>query len=157
MFMKKRTAAVSIIVIALVAAIIYAISVMLAQAKDSIEITGAWVPLAPPKAKIMAGYLMIKNPTDKMIEITSVSSPDFANVMIHETIVKDGVSRMEMRDKLLLDPGEEVVLQRGGLHLMLMYKKKVFKEGDTVILNFATSKGTISITAPVKVAAVDGE
>jgi copper(I)-binding protein len=70
--------------------------------------------------------------------------------MIHETIVKDGVSTMEMRDKLILAAGEEVDFKQGGLHLMLMYKTKVFKQGDLVHLKFTTSKGIISITAPVK-------
>jgi len=157
MSMKKSSVVVTAVIIAMIIAVISMYKLMSVQAKDSLEITGAWVPLSPPKAKIMAAYLKIKNPTGKMIEVTNISSPDFANVMIHETIVKDGVSRMEMRSKLLLEPGEEVVLQRGGLHLMLMYKKRVLTTKDTVILNFTTSAGPISISAPVKVAAIDGE
>lgn len=157
MFMKKKTVLISTIIVVCLAVIAYAISIMFAQARDSLEITNAWVPLAPPKAKIMAAYVTIENPTDDLVEITEVTSPDFAHVMIHETVVEDGVSRMEMRDKLLLTAGEKVVMQRGGLHLMLMYKKRVFKQGDTVILKFTTSKGTVTVTAPVKVASLDNQ
>lgn len=155
MLINKRTAILSTIVVSLLIIIVFAITVMFAQTKDSLQFYDAWIPLAPPKAKIMAGYLTIENPTRNTIEILDVSSPDFANVMIHETIIKDGISHMKMRDKLLLSPGEEVVFERGGLHLMLMYKKRVFKEGDTVKLNFSTSKGLISISALVKIAVVD--
>jgi copper(I)-binding protein len=150
MIMKKKTAVKITLLGALTVVVMYAITVMFVEAKDNVEISNAWVPLAPPKAKIMAGYLTIKNPTDDTIEVTGVSSPEFSHVMIHETIVKDGVSTMEMRDKLILAAGEEVDFKQGGLHLMLMYKTKVFKQGDLVHLKFTTSKGIISITAPVK-------
>ena len=54
-----------------------------------------------------------------------VTSPEFGKVELHETTVEDGVARMRPLDSLVVPPGETVVLERGGKHLMLMRAQNV--------------------------------
>ncbi len=53
--------------------------------------------------------------------IDEFNSPQFDSVSLHETIIdSDGMSHMQEIHQLVLQPGESVVLEPGGKHLMLM-------------------------------------
>ena len=73
-----------------------------------------------PGMKMSAGYFVLTNNTDEPIRITSVTSPQFAAVEIHETRIEDGIARMREIDALIVPPRGSVTLERGGKHLMLM-------------------------------------
>jgi periplasmic copper chaperone A len=92
-----------------------------------------WVRAAPPTAKVLAGYLIVRNPCKAAIEITDVESKDFAMPMIHRTTTtKDGRSQMRDAGVLKINPGERLVFAPGGLHLMLMRPLRTIKEGDKI-------------------------
>ena len=86
-----------------------------------------------PGMKMSAGFLVITNNTDVTTRITSVSSPQFAAVEIHETKVTDGISKMRELDALEVPAQGSVVLERGGKHLMLMRPQEL---EDSVTLQF---------------------
>lgn len=73
-----------------------------------------------PGTSMTAGYLQLANRSDRPIRITSVKSPQFARVEMHETIVSDGVARMRPIESLTVGPGETLRFEPGGRHLMLM-------------------------------------
>lgn len=73
-----------------------------------------------PGRSMSAGYLILRNDSDEPTRVTSVSSPQFGSVEIHETQIDDGVSRMRELPEVLVAPGAEVRFERGGKHLMLM-------------------------------------
>ena len=87
---------------------------------------GAAMPMA-------AGYLEIENRSGAAIRITSVSSPNYESVEMHETTIEDGVARMRELPVLEIDADETVAFERGGKHLMLM---RPVGDADTVTLNF---------------------
>ena len=87
---------------------------------------GAAMPMA-------AGYLEIENRSGSSIRITSVSSPDYESVEMHETQIEDGIARMRKLPVLEIDADEIIRFERGGKHLMLM---RPVEEADTVTLNF---------------------
>lgn len=125
------------------------------QASEPVKITDAWIPEAPPVVKVMAGYLKITNASKNDIVITQVKSADFETVEIHQTVEKDGMARMLKQDKLVVPAGSEVVFQRGGLHLMLINKKRALKKGDKVILSFSVGESRYRVAAEVKEAAIE--
>ncbi len=47
-----------------------------------------------PGMTMSAGYLTLTNNTEETITITRVSSPSYASVELHETVVDDGIARM---------------------------------------------------------------
>ena len=73
-----------------------------------------------PGRSMSAGFMVLTNNTDRAIRITSVTSPEFEAVEIHETTIEDGIARMRELDALIVPPQGGVTLRRGGKHLMLM-------------------------------------
>ena len=101
-------------------------------AKPPLEIADLEIFQPRPGMQMSAGYLRLRNNTDSVIEITSVTSPQFERVEMHETVIENDIARMGAIDGLTIGPGEEVVFERGAKHLMLM---KPIGEFDTVTLN----------------------
>ena len=92
-----------------------------------------------------AGYLALSNNSDDVINITSVTSPQFSSVEMHESVVEDGVAKMRRIPSLLISAKATVRFNRGGKHLMLMHRKQQtdlitlnFYDGATLILNVQT-------------------
>ena len=74
----------------------------------------------PPGMKMSAGYLTLHNNTSEPITITRVSSPQFGSVEMHETVIRDGISRMVALDEVSIPAGQSVDFEPGAKHLMLM-------------------------------------
>lgn len=103
-----------------------------------------------PGRHMSAGFLVLSNNTDTEIRITSVSSPQFGSVEIHETTLVDGVSRMRELEALVVPARGSVKLERGGKHLMLMRAGDL---GDTVTLQLESDGEpvlTIEYTFPTE-------
>ena len=73
-----------------------------------------------PGMTMRAGYLTLTNNSEETITITRVSSPNYGSVMLHESIVEDGVARMRPLEKIEMQAGASAMLEPGGKHLMLM-------------------------------------
>jgi hypothetical protein len=105
-----------------------------------LEISELEVTKPIPGTYMSAGFFVLTNNTDEVISITSVDSPQFGRVEIHETTVTDGVSRMRRLDVLEVPAQGSVVLQRGGKHLMLMQAQDI---GDSVTLQFLSGDSPV--------------
>jgi copper(I)-binding protein len=104
-------------------------------------IDSAWVRAAPPGAKSLAGYLVLRNPCEGAVEVVDIESLDFAMPMIHRTEQVDGVSRMRPAGKLEVAAGGELRFEPNGLHLMLMKPLRPLAEGDTARLRLVLADG----------------
>jgi len=127
-------------------------------AASPLQFEDAWSPEAPPVAPVMAGYVKISNTTQQSIAITAASCPDFNQVEIHDMQHKDGMMHMVKQDQLPIPAGQQVALQPGGMHLMLIQPKRTIKAGETLQVTFELSDGS-SVTVPftVKVRAMQGD
>jgi periplasmic copper chaperone A len=114
-----------------------------AYAASNLAFTGAYVAAAPPGATAMAGYMIIENPGDSPRRISAISSVDFAEVQIHRSILKKGVASMEQMDSLVVEPGSKLELKPGGIHLMLLEPVHDFEPGETILLEFRETDGTL--------------
>jgi len=85
-----------------------------------------------------AGYLTLTNNSAETISLTSVSSPQFAAVEIHETTIEDDIARMRRIEALDIGPGRSTTLERGGKHLMLMQSQELMDQEsiDLITLDF---------------------
>lgn len=100
-----------------------------------------WVRAAPPGAKTLAGYLVLRNPCDAAVEVVGVESLDFGMPMIHRTVEEGGVSRMREAGRMALAPGGELRFEPGGLHLMLMQPLRPLAEGDVARVRLVLADG----------------
>lgn len=81
-----------------------------------------------------AGYFVLENRGNETIRVTAVSSPQFGRIEMHETVVENDVARMRPLEEIVIAPGERVVFEPGGMHLMLFEPRRPL---DSVTLNFA--------------------
>ena len=106
------------------------------------------VRLPRPGTNMGVAYLTIENTTAEAITITSVSSPQFDAVEMHETNMTEGVSRMRKLDSVTIPAKGSVAFERGGKHLMLMRPRAGL---DNVLLTFHADAAPIlslSVASP---------
>ncbi|MCV3273296.1 copper chaperone PCu(A)C [Roseobacter sinensis] len=108
------------------------------------------IPLAPPGAMVHAAYMTISNTDDVVKQLVGVSAEGYAMAHMHKTEVKGDVATMLAVDVLEIAPGQSVVFESGGLHLMLMHPEAPARVGDTVALTLEFSDGsTDAVSAKV--------
>ena len=73
----------------------------------------------PASAMAGAGYFQIVNSGETPDRLIAVRA-DFPRVMMHDTVVEDGIASMRHLEAVGLDPGEEVIFEPGGKHIMFM-------------------------------------
>ena len=122
-------------------------------AEPLLQLERGWIRAAPPNARVMAGYLTIRNPGRKEIVVDRVSSADFGAIEVHEMAMQDGVMRMRRVPSLRIPAGGAVELKPGGLHLMLFRPQRALAAGSEVELLLSTSGGEIPVTMAVRDAA----
>ena len=131
---------------------ILAVTLLLAacSAKEGVEAHDAWIRVPPPDAMSLGGYMELRNHGPDAVTLTGVRSADFGHIMLHDTVIEDGVARMVHADEVSIGPGETAVFEPGGRHLMLMGPQREFAEGDSVELVLEFVDGTeLALSAPV--------
>lgn len=106
------------------------------QNTPALKIHQAWIREAPPVSSTSAGYMELENEGDTDVVLNGVSSPDFNMTMLHDVVIEDGVARMLHREQLVIPARGRLALQPGGLHIMLMGRKRPLEAGATVELTF---------------------
>ena len=109
-----------------------------------------WIRAAPPNARVMAGYLNIRNPGSKDIVITRVASRDFGAMEIHEMAMQNEVMRMRRVAELSIPAGDTVELKPGGKNLMMFRPQRSLPVGSEVEIVLTTSDGEIPVTLAVR-------
>ncbi len=117
---------------------------------EELLIEAGWVRPMPPSMRMTAGYARLRNVTDQAIELCEVTSPSFGLIELHRTEVVDGMARMRQQLEFLIKPDETIVLEPGGLHLMLMRPSGAIAIGETITFEVvACDQRRWSVTAPV--------
>ncbi len=116
-----------------------ALTFIVAASEDAgVSVRDPWIREAPPDMTTMAGYMVLRNNTSRPEVLVAASSSGFETVMIHRSIVQDGMARMVHASQIELAPNASLVFAPGGYHLMLMNPKRALRAGDRVdiILEF---------------------
>ena len=111
----------------------------------NIEVQDAWIREAPPVSKVLAAYMVIKNGTSKDVEVIGASSPNFAKIELHRTVIENGIARMLHQPTLTVPAGGTLVLQPEGPHMMLFNPVKPIQAGEKVpmTLQFASGQSKV--------------
>ena len=91
-------------------------------------------------SRVTARFTNIINKSADSDTITSISSPQFNSVEIHETAIINGVARMVKIEALTIPEHQSVALKPGGKHLMLIDPKKFITEGEEINLIIELSR-----------------
>ncbi|HIG40000.1 MAG: copper chaperone PCu(A)C [bacterium] len=104
-------------------------------------ISDAWARATPPGAPMGAVYLQIANPTIRPIQVTEITTAVAKISEIHESIERDGMSRMREVDPFIVESGATVSLVPGGKHIMLMRLHEPLIQGGKFLLVFSGNDG----------------
>jgi len=119
------------------------------HAKEALEFKDGWVREAPPTAKNLAGYGELVNTGDVNIQIDHVQSKLFERVEFHVTSFEKGMMRMKQINVIRLKPGESILFEPGGKHLMLIKPNTPIRSAlkiPFVITSHSGNKFTIQAT-----------
>jgi copper(I)-binding protein len=107
-----------------------------------ISVADAWTMATPPGADVGAGYMTISNGTASPVRLTGGETPASATVEVHMMSMDNGVMRMRPASEGIEIPaGEQVTLEPGGYHLMLIGLNAPLAEGSSVPLTLVFDGG----------------
>jgi copper(I)-binding protein len=109
--------------------------------ETGLVVRDAWVREAPPGASVLAGYLQLENRGPETLVLVTLGSRDFGRIELHRTLVEEGVARMLPVGQLEIPAGESVVLEPGGMHLMLFNPGRPLQVGDRVEFSIRLANG----------------
>lgn len=99
----------------------------------TIEIIHPNIPQPVAGAKSAAGYMGISNNGTEADRLIGVETAAAASAMLHTTeFAADGVASMKHLPAVEIPAGETIVLEPGGMHIMLMGLTGPLTEGDMV-------------------------
>jgi len=123
------------------------------RADDVIVVRDAWIPEAPPNARVIAGYMTIENRSSRKRTLTGATGDHFQKIELHRTELHGDIMKMVKQETLEIPSGGNVTLQPGSYHLMLIRPDSVPKEGDVVDLELQFDSGyTLSVNFIVRAA-----
>jgi len=102
----------------------------------------AWVRGLPPGVANTSAYMTLRNPSGDDVVLTGASSPLAGQVQLHMTANHDGTLHMTHVETLTIPARDEVRLQSGGIHLMLMQLKSAPVTDSEVELTLHFDDGT---------------
>ena len=110
-----------------------------------------WAPPTLGKQRIGVVYFTLRNQGPDMDRLLAIDLPDGGQAQMHDSQMQDGVMRMRPADAVLIPAGGELVLQPGGMHVMLMDLPGPLIEGDglKLILRFEAA-GPVEMEAAVE-------
>ena len=100
-----------------------------------------------PGTNMTAAYLTLANNSDQPITIGDVTSPQFARVEMHQTVLDDDVARMLALAPLIVERHSSVHFEPGGKHLMMSAATKETVAGMPVTVEFHYDNNGLLIVA----------
>lgn len=104
------------------------------------SVSRAWIRNAPPSAGVLAGYMIVHNPSTNPLTVHAAHSPRFGRVEFHHMRMQDG--QMIMRPLPVLEVAAKTlrVLQPGSDHLMLFEPTAPVKAGERIPFTLQVSE-----------------
>lgn len=124
---------------------------LLLQAADPIAVDDPYARAVPPGQPNSAVFMALTNPSGEERALVAAESPAAAVVELHTHRMDGGMMRMRRVERIALPPGERVVLEPGGRHLMLIGLQRPLAPGETVALTLTLDDGSrVPLEAPVR-------
>ena len=120
---------------------------------EDLTVESPWLRKNLLPSKNTAGYLNIKNNTDKDITILGILDPNkiAAKVEMHKNATdRNGVIKMVRLDKVAIPANTMIKLSPTNQHIMLIALQKDLEKGEQIKLILKTTVGNKEVTFPVK-------
>jgi hypothetical protein len=114
-----------------------------------------WIRLPATGGQPGAAYFRLEGNIEGT-RLTGITSPLIRKIELHETVEKNGVTRMAMRKEIDFPSRGALVFEPGGRHAMLIGINKSVKAGGTVPLTFSFNTAP-PVTLDAEVRSLSGE
>jgi len=116
-----------------------------------IGVEDAYARAVPPGQPNSAVFMVLTNTGDADRALVAAESAAAETVELHTHTMADGMMQMRRIERIELPVGERVVLQPGGLHVMLIGLTEQLEPGMEVPLTLLFDDGSrIALNAPVR-------
>ncbi len=123
----------------------------------STHVMDARVRAMPPGSPTTGAFFILHNPSEYDAVVVGGSSPSARAVELHTHIEEGGQFKMRQVDRIEVPAGQQVQLEPGGLHVMLIDLTAPLTIGDTVALTLDFESGhTETFEIPVQQIAAPG-
>ncbi len=123
-------------------------------ALGALEIIHPWARASIGKARSGAAYLAIANNGATADRLVGARTQIAKKAGLHRSVMENGVMKMRPVEGIEIAPGETVVLEPGGFHVMLMGLKTPLVEGTRFPMTLIFEKaGSIAVEVTVQKAA----
>jgi len=117
----------------------------------SLHIDHPFARATPPGARSGGVFLSVENNGDRADRLLGVSTPVAGTAELHQMVMDAGVMRMRAVAGVDVKPGDRLVLQPGGYHVMLADLKRPLQAGDSFPLTLGFEKaGSIEVSVVVE-------
>ncbi len=139
-----------LIILALTIGVAVNASTASAQSAGPMVVTKPWARASILQSRPGVAYLTIRNNSASADQLLGVTSPIANNVRIHTSSMSNGVMTMRSLPYLRIEVGQEIMMQPGGMHLMLTGLRKPLREGAQLplVLEFKTA-GRLQVNAQI--------
>ena len=119
--------------------------------QSQLTVTSAVARPSMEGSKNSAAYITLHNNGAADVTIISATALKTANhVELHTVADESGVKKMVKVNKLVVPANGDLVMQKGGIHIMLMNLKTLLKVGDTFDIELHTKElGVQTVTVTV--------
>ncbi|WP_120798650.1 copper chaperone PCu(A)C [Thiocapsa rosea] len=111
-------------------------------AMADVQVSDSYARAVPPGQPNSAAFLTLKNTSDEQVALQSASSSAADVVELHTHSHVDGVMQMHKVPRITLNGNETVVLEPGGLHMMLIGLNQSLITGEQIDLTLNFSDGS---------------
>lgn len=113
-----------------------ALSLSALPALAEINFDAPYARASSPAAQVGAAFMVITNSGDADDRLVSATTEAAKRVELHTHVITDGIAKMmEVEEGFVVPAHGEVLLQRGGYHVMMMGLTAPFVQGETIILH----------------------
>jgi copper(I)-binding protein len=106
-----------------------------------VRVSDAWIRWLPAGLPA-GGYMRLHNDGAHMVALIGASSPDYGEVMLHRSEMKNGTMQMLPVRKAEIPAHGDLVFQPGGYHIMLMHPRQAVSPGQQVPITLEFSDGS---------------
>jgi hypothetical protein len=111
--------------------------------KGTVSIEEAWIRAQPDQGANSAAYFTLCNGGGEPVSVSKLAASIAGMAEAHETVTDaSGRKSMQPLRVLSIAPGERVILEPGGMHLMLMELKAPIAAGDSTTITVSFSNGS---------------
>jgi len=118
---------------------------------DHVTVTAPRARAMPPGTPNSGAFMTFHNGGTVAVKLMSAKATVSKSVELHTHVMEDGMMRMRQISEIVVPPGEDVVLQPGGLHVMFIGLNGSLEEGRSFPLTLVFSDGSTKVVkVPVK-------